>query len=189
MKTLLLIPHPGSYNFIIWEHALKTVVMFVGTFAMLFFGPMFLESRSHHEANENGLGYYIVVFLIENPAVQIGISIFAALIYNIYTFVANRKIQYVVQIHVVGDLAEIHLTNLYYSKMKIVEMPVADLSYKIENKVTRENEKKQKLKFINRTTTEVIGTIDTKHFFWSEKLREIKAMLLELKSFQQQLKE
>lgn len=186
MKTLLFIPRPKSNSFIIWEHTLKTVVMFVGTFAMLFFGPMFLEGRSHHGSNENGLGYYIVAFLIKHPDVQIGISILAALIYNAYTFVVNRKVQYVIKVDVTENIAEIHLTNLYYNKLKVVQLPLAELSFKIDNNVTRGNEKKQKLKFINQKTQETVGIIDTKHFFWSEKLREIKAMFLELKSFPQQ---
>lgn len=186
MKTLLFIPRPESNGFIVWEHTLKTVVMFVGTFAMLFFGPMFLEGRSHRMSGENGLGYYIVTFLIENPMVQIGLSAFAALIYNIYTILINRKVQYVIQVDVAEDVVEIHLTNLYYGKLKEIRLPLAEFSWKIENKVTGENEKKQKLKFMNRKTRETIGIIDTKHFFWSEKLRDIKAMLLALKSFQQQ---
>lgn len=155
--------------------------MFVGTFAMLFFGPMFLEGRSHHGSNENGLGYYIIAFLLKHPDVQIGISILAALIYNGYTFVVNRKVQYVVQIHLVKDSVEVHLTNLYYSKMQKVHVSLAEFSYKIENKISRENEKKQKITFINQVTGEVIGIIDTKHFFWAENLREIRSMMKELK--------
>lgn len=148
---------------------------------MLFFGPMLLDGRNHR-SGENGLGYYIVVFLLEHPIVQIGVSALAALGYNIYTFIVNRKIKYVVQIHATEDLAEIHLTNLYYSKMKIVQIPLADLSYKIENKVTDNNEKKQKVKFLNLKTSEFVGIIDTKHFFWAENIQAIRAMLLELKS-------
>lgn len=182
MKTLLLIPRPESNGFIVWEHTLKTVVMFVGTFAMLFFGPMFLDARSR--SSENGLGYYIVAFLIEHPFVQIGLSILAALIYNIYTIVVNRKVQYVVQINVTEKMAEIHLTNLYYNKLKVIQVSLAELSYKIDNKVTGGNEKKQKIKFMNHSTLETIGVIDTKHFFWAEKLREIRAMLLVLKSLE-----
>lgn len=184
MKTVLSISQPESNGFIVWEHTLKTVVMFVGTFAMLFFGPMFLEARNR--SGENGLGYYIVTFLIENPSVQIGLSVLAAMIYNVYTFWVNKKVQYVVRVDVAEDMVEIHLTNLYYGKLKVIRSPLAELSWKIENKVTGENEKKQKLRFINLKTMGTIGIIDTKHFFWSEKLREIKAMLLALKSFQQQ---
>lgn len=184
LKTILFIPRPKSNGFIIWEHTLKTAVMFVGTFAMLFFGPMFLEGRSHRTSDENGLGYYIVTFLLENPLVQIGLSILAALIYNVYTILVNKKVQYVVQMDITGDTAEIHLTNLYYSKLKVIQLPLDELSYRIDNKVTRENEKKQKIKFMNHRTRETIGIIDTKHFFWAEKLREIRAMLLSLKSLQ-----
>jgi soluble cytochrome b562 len=155
--------------------------MFVGTFAMLFFGPMLLDGRNHR-SGENGLGYYIVVFLLEHPKVQIGISVLTAFGYNIYTFIVNRKIKYIVQVHITADLAEIHLTNLYYSKMKIVQVPLADLSYKIENKVTDNNEKKQKVKFFNQGTSEVVGIIDMKHFFWAENIRAIRTMLAELKS-------
>lgn len=184
MKTLLFIPKPESNGFIVWEHTLKTVVMFVGAFAMLFFGPMFLEVKSGQRSDENSLGLQIVVFLIENPLVQIGLSLLAALIYNIYTVAVNRKVQYVVQLDATEDTAIIHLTNLYYSKFKIIQLPLKELSFKIENKVTRENERKQKLKFTNHSTLESIGIIDTKHFFWSDKLREIKAMLRALKSLQ-----
>ncbi len=105
---------------------MKTAAMFVGTFAMLFFGPMLLDGRNHR-SGENGLGYYIVVFLLEHPMVQIGISALATLGYNIYTFIVNRKIKYVVQVHVTSDMAEIHLTNLYYSKMKIIQIPLTEL--------------------------------------------------------------
>lgn len=183
MKTLLFIPKPESNSFIVWEHTLKTVVMFVGTFAMLFFGPMFLEGRSHR-SGENGLGYYIVTFLIENPSIQIGLSVLAAFIYNVYTIIVNRKVQYVIQVDVTEEMAEIHLTNLYYSKVKVVRLPLTELSYMIDSKVTRENEKKQKIKFMNHKTLETIGIIDTKHFFWADKLREIKSMILELKSLE-----
>ncbi len=147
---------------------------------MLFFGPMFLEGK-HVRSGENGLGYYIVVFLLEHPIVQIGISVLTAFGYNVYTFIVNRKIKYVVQVYVTEDLAEIHLTNLYYSKMKIIQIPLAELSYKIESKVTDNNEKKQKLKFLNRKTSEIVGIIDTKHFFWAENIQEIRIMLAELK--------
>lgn len=160
---------------------MKTAAMFVGTFALLFFGPMFLDGRNHR-SNEHGLGYYIVVFLLEHPKVQIGICVLTSVVYNVYTVIVNRKVKYVVQVYVIEDLAEIHLTNLYYSKVKTIQIPLNDLSYKIESKVTDTNEKKQKLKFINQKTMETIGIIDTKHFFWSEKIREIRAMLAELKS-------
>ena len=184
MKTLLFIPRPESNGFIVWEHTLKTVVMFVGAFAMLFFGPMFLDARNR--SGENGLGYYIVTYLIENPLVQIGLSALAALIYNVYTILVNKKVQYVVRVDVTEDVAEIHLTNLYYSKLKVIQLPLTQLSYVIDNKVTRENEKKQKLKFRNHKTLETIGIIDTKHFFWADRLRDVKSMVLALNLLQVQ---
>jgi hypothetical protein len=184
LKTLLSIPRPESNGFIVWEHTLKTAVMFVGVFVMLFFGPMFLDARNR--SGENGPGYYIITFLIENPLVQIGLSAFAALIYNIYTIFVNKKVQYVVRVDVIEDMAEIHLTNLYYSKLKVIQLPLADLSYVIDTKVTGDNEKRQKLKFNNHRTLETIGIIDTKHFFWADKLRDLKSMILALKALQVQ---
>ncbi|TSJ42416.1 hypothetical protein [Fluviicola chungangensis] len=60
--------------------------------------------------------------------------------------------------------------------MKDIRVPLEELSYRIENKVTRENEKKQKIKFMNHKALEMIGIIDTKHFFWADKLRAVKSM-------------
>ena len=91
MKTLLEIKKPSSKSFIVWEHVLVSAVTFTGTFILLFFGPMFLNSRSRNHDSSNDPGISIIEYLFNHPAVYFGLTVLAVIIANVYIFIKNQK--------------------------------------------------------------------------------------------------
>lgn len=182
MKKLLDIPKPQSNSFIIWEHLLKSAVAFIGTFALLFFGPMML-GRSTRVNGEDGLSFKIVQYLIEHPEIQVGLSILAILIANFYILIKNKKIKYIVKIEQDEKAIILHLTNLYYTKSRLIEISNSDFEFYFKNSVTQDNEKRQTIVFNKKRDNKTIGEINTKHFFWSEHRIQIMKVINELKPY------
>ncbi len=180
MKQLLEIPRPLKNGFIIWEHTLKSVVAFVGTFAMLFFGPMMLGSRHRVNDVDDRLAVKFVLYILENPGVHIGLSVLAVLLTNVYLLRKNRKMRYVVGIALDEEIISFELTNLYYSKKSRIELPLSDFEFSIETKVSEINEKKRKIIFNNKMNQSNIGFIDPDHLFWSDHLIKIRNVIKEL---------
>ncbi len=182
MKKLLETPKPQSNSFIIWEHLLKSAVAFIGTFAMLFFGPMML-GRSRSVNGEDSLTFKFVQYLIEHPEIQIGLSVLAVLITNFYIFIKNKKIKYIIKIEQDEKTIRIELTNLYYTKSKQTEIPKSDFEFYFKNSITQDNEKRQTIVFNNTRDNKIIGEINTKHFFWSEHSLQLRKVINELKEY------
>lgn len=186
MKTLLNISKPKGRSFIFWEHLLKSVVAFIGTFAMLFFGPMMLGSKSRGVDAEDRLSYTIIKFIIEHPEIQIGLSVLAVVIINIYIIFKNHKIKHITHLAHDENHIQIELTNLYFSKTKKVEIPTANFEYSIEKLRTYNNEKRLKIIFRNKSKNTIIGEINPKHSFWSEHLIQLKGMIQELNAYRKE---
>lgn len=183
MKQLLKIQKPSSNTFIIWEHILKSVVFFVGTFALLFFGPLMLGAKSRWKNGENSFNMNIIEFLLTHPIVYFGASVIAVILCNLYIFVKNKKMKYVVGVKIDNDIIEICLTNLYFSQERKVELSLSDFELNIEQRETEFKEKNQTLIFKNSKTKDIIGKINPKQAIWEDKLIEVKSMLVELKQF------
>jgi len=183
MKKVLEISRPKSNSYIIWEHLMKSAVAFIGTFAMLFFGPMMAGSRSRGVDAEDRLSFKIIQYLIEHPEVQIGLSVFAVVILNIYIIFKNQKIKYIVKIEYDDSVIQMELTNLYYSKKQQIEIPTKDFEFYIENSVTEDNEKRQKIVFRNTLENRTVGEINTKHFFWSDHMIQLRNVIQELEQY------
>lgn len=183
MNVVLEILKPKSNSFILWEHLLKSAVAFVGTFAMLFFGPLMLGSRNRSGNSENSLSYIIIEYFIEHPEVKIGISVLALVAMNIYVFVKNQKVNYIVKIASDANVINLTLTNMYFSKMKQIEIPLSDFEFYLESKVSDNTEKKQKLVFKRRSENNTIGEINPKHFFWADHLLQVRNVMHELKTY------
>lgn len=180
MHTLLEIKKPKSNSFIIWEHVMKTVFTFMGTFAILIFVPLMLGGKSSVVPTEDRLAYSIVDYLFHHPEIQIGIPIAAAALMNIYLIFKNRKIKYIVKIEHNASNIQFDLTNLYFSKQVQMELPLSDLEFYLENKVNDDNEKQQKIVFRNAVQNVIIGEIKPDHIFWSERLLHIREVIHEL---------
>lgn len=162
---------------------MKSAVAFIGTFAMLFFGPMMAGSRNRGMDAENSLSYKIIHYLIEHPEVQIGLSVVAVVITNCYILIKNQTVKYIVKIEFDERAIRMELTNLYYTKRKQIEIPATHFEFYIENSVTGDNEKRQKIVFRNTVDQSIIGEINTKHFLWSEHLLQLKNVILELNEY------
>jgi hypothetical protein len=178
MKTILKINKPKSNSFIIWEHLLKSAVAFIGTFALLFWGPLFLGSKRRR--NEDGVGKDVFIYFIEHPEVTIGLSFVAVLINNFYIYHKNRKTKYIVKIDHDESTVNMELTNLYYTTKQLVEISKKDFGFNIENSVSDSNEKRQKIVFKNISDNTILGEIDTKYFFWAEYMVQLKNVIVEL---------
>lgn len=183
MNKFLDITKPESNSFIIWEHLMKSAVAFIGTFAMLFFGPMMLGSSRGGNNSENSLSYQLIEYFIKHPEVQIGLSLLAVVIMNGYIFYKNRKVKYIVKIEQDAPVIRLELTNLYFSRRTQVEILATDFEFTVENSVSENNEKRQKIIFRNKIDNKTIGEIDPKHFLWSEHLVQLKNMIRELDQF------
>lgn len=181
-ETILNIPPPKNKTFIVWEHAMKSAVAFIGTFAMLFFGPMLLEARSR-DTSTDSLGAQLVFYLIDHPEVQFGLSILAVVICNVYLIWRNRKMKYIVGITKDDNVLELQLTNLYYSKTTPIQVDLTNVEIKLESKVSSSNEKKQRIFFRRKNDTAIIGEMDLRYLFWSENLPQLKFMLQELEAY------
>ncbi|XOV68187.1 MAG: hypothetical protein ACFHU9_03235 [Fluviicola sp.] len=174
---------PKNNGFIFWEHALKSTVAFVATFALLFFGPLMLGSRNRGGNSKDGLTYQIISFVLEHPEVHVGALFAALLIMNGYIFYKNRKVKYIRKVAFDSDEVKIELTNLYFSKTKKVVIPSSHFEFYIKNTVNLDNDKKQEVIFRNKRSNEVIGIIKPKHFFWSEQLVQLRSLILALKGY------
>ncbi|MEZ4924490.1 MAG: hypothetical protein R2780_15080 [Crocinitomicaceae bacterium] len=58
MSEILKITKPKDNSHIFWSHAIKSVLAFSGTFAILFFVPLILGASSsrHSQINEEQIG-------------------------------------------------------------------------------------------------------------------------------------
>lgn len=183
MNTILNIKTPKNNSHIYWEHAIKSAVGFVGTFILLFFGPMFLSGRrSYHGDSENNLTYIILTFLLEHTEVHIGASILVALIWNILIIRSNSKIHYVKRISYDEKHVQFELTNMYFKKTTAASIPIEDLEYELRTKNSDDGDKNTTLVFVNKKTKEIIGMIKPSHPNWSKQLREIRESLTELRN-------
>lgn len=182
MKKLLEIPKPQSNSFIIWEHLIKSAVAFIGTFALLFFGPMML-GRRRNVNGEDSLTFKLVQYIIEHPEIQVGISVLAVLFTNFYIIIKNKKIKYIIKIEQGEETIRMELTNLYYTKSQQIEISKSDFEFYFENSVTRDNEKRQTIVFNNKRDNKTIGEINTQHFFWSEYSLQLRKVIHELKEY------
>lgn len=182
MNKILDIKAPEGNKHIVWEHLMKSVFAFSGMFALLFFGPMFLESggRRRSLGDGKGIAYDFLIYLISHPEIQFLICVLAVIAYNIYLVIRNTRSKYVVSLNLVDSTIEIGMTNLYYKNTITKDLPISDLSYTIESKKDSSNEKKQTLKFVDKSTGKVIGVIKPKHFIWNEQVPQVKKALAEL---------
>lgn len=150
---------------------------------MLFFGPLLLGSRSRTGEVEDSLSFNLIQYLFEHPEVQIGLSVLAVVFINIYIVFKNQKMKYIVKMEYDDSVIQMELTNLYYSKKQLVETPTKDFEFFIENSVSDDNEKHQKIVFRNALENNILGEINLQHFFWSEELVQLKNLIKELEQF------
>ncbi len=183
MKTLLEIKKPSSKSFIVWEHVLVSAVTFTGTFILLFFGPMFLSSRSRKHDSSNDPGISIIEYLFNHPAVYFGLTVLAVIIANVYIFIKNQKTNYIVKIERDEQQIRFELTNLYFSKHQLQVLDLNNFEFYFESKVSQDDDKQQRIIFRNKTENLTIGEIIPKHFIWNEQILKLKAALSELQGF------
>ena len=183
MKTILEIKPPTSRSYIFWEHSIKSAVAFVGTFALCFFGPLFLSAKTNKYGSdsENDPGFYLVKLFIDHPEYQIGLSVLAVIIYNIILIVGNSKITNIVSINLEQDQVNFEITNYYFKKVTKVSIPLSELDYEIVSKTMDEANKNTTVYFRNNRTTGVIGRIKPSHPIWSSQLADIRNALAQLK--------
>ncbi len=179
MKQLLKIPLPGNATHIVWEHLLKSAVAFVGTFALLFFGPMLLTSKRHHRHSEFDPGLSLVKFILEHPIVHFGGSALVMIITNIILIRKNRRVDYVIGMETDEKEIRLHLTDLRCKRQKSLQLPIALLGCTIRTKIT-DDDKKRTLIFSNTATKNPIGTILPDHIIWSEHTIQLRNMLKKL---------
>jgi len=178
--SILKIEPPPNISHIVWEHAMKTVIAFIGTFSILFFGPLFLSASSRDQSygkegttdwSINFLGY-----LIEHPEVQIGICAAVVLIYNGWIIFKNSKRNAVISIENLGSTLKFGLTNLYYRKVSFLEINIDAITLESHVK-SLESDEWTELRFNNKKTGEIVGIIRPQHVLWTNKIKELNAAL------------
>lgn len=178
MKKILQIPRPIGVKHIFWEHAMKSVFAFSGMFALLFFGPIFLESKvSHHSRNEDDLPVQFLFYLIEHPEVQFLLCFLGVLVMNFYLIFKNSRKKFIVEMEANNTHVLFGKTSLYYRKIVEVKIDIAHLEYLIHTKKSDSNEKTQTLQFIDKSTGDLVGIIKPSHHLWSDELVQIRSSL------------
>lgn len=179
---LLNIPKPKNNNHIVWEHVMKTVVSFVGAYALLFFGPMLLGGR-----RGNGIGKDIVFYLVKHGEVHLLISLLICILYNAYTYIKNSKVNCVVGVQYESGHFDLKLTDRYFRKLHSIRIEAAKLKVEFEKNPDEEGRPKTKgILFRDLSTQRVIGKIVPSHLFWSESLLEVRSCLAEIREIQGQ---
>ena len=182
-KTILEIPPPKDNKHIFWEHTMKSVYAFVGMFALLFFGPLMMEGRRRGDKGE-GPGAHFLHYMVDHPEVQFAVCAAAVIAYNIYVVFRNSPTKFVVSIRIKDDLIEVGLTNLYYKKVITKSVQLSDFYYVIDTQKVGEKEKKQTLKLIDGSTSNVIGIIKPSYFIWEKHLTQLKGAIQEMKKLE-----
>jgi len=183
MNTILEIKKPSSKSFIVWEHVMISSVTFTGTFILLFFGPMFLSSKSRNHDSSNDPGISIIEYLSNHPVVYFGLTVLAVIIANVYIIMKNQKTKYIVKIEQDDHIMRFELTNLYFTKFERKELEKNDFEFYFETKVSQDEDKQQRIIFRNKTANSTVGEIIPKHFIWNEQIIRVKNLLIELQAF------
>lgn len=174
---LLTIPKPKSKSYIYWEHAIKSVFAFVGTYALTIFGPLLAGGKSRH--NRDGSTDLLVYFL-EHPLLTFGLCVFVTVAYNIYIFSSNKKSNYIVGIQQLENSVAFSLTSIYYKKTQSVSVPLENLEVKVVTKTSDISGKTITIQFIEKETQNWIGIIKPGHTIWSKQKKAIMEALYQL---------
>jgi hypothetical protein len=183
LKVNLKIAKPKDKSFILWEHLLKSAVFFVGTYALLFFAPLFLDAKTHDSNRSEGIGINIFFFLNKHPEIQLGICLIAVIFINLYVIKKNSSIKYITQIEHDSATIYFQITNLYFTKNQNINIPLTEFEFYFEHTITGNNQKKQKIIFKNSVNNQTIGEINPDHFFWSNHKIQIRNMMEDLNEY------
>jgi hypothetical protein len=175
MDTLLEIESPKRNTHLLWEHALGSTVSFVGTYAVLFFGPMILTSTRN---TKETIGFKVFTYWIEHPYHQIFLSIIAVLVFNIYTIVKNSQ-RNIVVVKVMNDNENVilELTNYYFKKYETKTIPITDFDIKFEKKSTIFNNDVKRLIFWDTKNKEVVAKLDPDCWIYEGKTKDLMQLL------------
>jgi hypothetical protein len=116
-------------EYMIWDHAMKTVFAFIGTYAILMFGPMFASSGRRDSATD-----MFEYLMIDHPEYSISIAFAVALILNLSTLSKNIKKVHLARITYHEGTKEFtfEMTNKYAGKPALKTISAVDLTYTIE---------------------------------------------------------
>mgnify|MGYP003648720552 CR=1 FL=1 len=177
---LLTIPLPKDKSHIFWEHAMKTVFAIVGTFALMFFGPMFIAAGSSKTRANDDLALNFVGFFLERPALQFSICFIVAIIYNILVYRKNKKANNIVGIKIHDQTVELEMNNLIFNHPTQITIPLNQLAINIVSKSNDFSGKTKTLGFIDTTNGKSIGCIKADHFIWNKHVKAIRSALVAL---------
>lgn len=180
MKVLLNVKVPEKNTHVLWEHLLGSVTAFVFMYALLFFGPLFLEAKRssrHLRDGSETIGGKIIVFFVENPEWQIAISFISVLLYNFWVIHKNRKSDVVKSI--VLDDTKVVLTkcNIYFKKELQFEIDQQDFEIAYCDKPTRFNQNRKRLLLSRKTTGEQLAEINPDSWMYNKQKRKLKQLL------------
>jgi hypothetical protein len=188
VNKLLEIPKPKDKNHIIWEHVLTSCVGFVGTFVLMYFGPLFLASSGRHSYRRNGPNETIGSFyetMLENPEYMVLIASLVTIGINLFILRKNRKMKLIVGIIETNFDFQIERTNAYFAKVEKLSVPKERFSFRIERMVSSESDKKQELIFSDSQTRMEIGRIKPQHIFWEKQITQVRNVIQNLKQYRE----
>lgn len=182
MLSLLEIEPPKDKKYLIWEHAIKSVFAFSGTFALLIFMPLFIaaKSKTKHNNLESNYSADFIIYLSQNPLVAVFICGFITFFYNLKILYNNSQKIHVIGIRVKGDDIYFDKTNVRFQGLEETSLLLNDLYYEIRTKTVDESSKTQKLTFYEKKTNKVIGVIQPDHLLWNKHIKNIRYALIEL---------
>lgn len=184
MISILTIPKPRSKQYVVWEHLLKSAVAFTGTFALLFFGPLFLAPRSRHLSSQDEVPPSIsfLEYMLEHPMVQIGICIVVVIIYNVRIFLSNNQRTAVIFIGLQDDQIEIRTSDRYFRGEQKLQIPLEQFGFQIVAKADDSGDGSSEVHFIQTSSNKILGKIQTSHAIWNAHIPTIREALKALEA-------
>lgn len=137
----------------------------------------FLPDRHDSERAEKA-NWILQVF--ENPLYLVASCLLVVIGYNCYLIIRNTRKNYIVTIEVEGELIRFGLTDLYFRKTELIELPIKAIGYDIRTKQSDSDGKKSTLIFINNQDIKVVGIMKSNYIIWNDQLLDIRNALIEL---------
>ncbi|WP_159038551.1 hypothetical protein [Brumimicrobium mesophilum] len=176
MKTIFDIPKPKNSSHIIWTHVTTSVITFVGTFALIIFGPMFLGAKTRL-GNSKTSALNIIGWMSENPEITYLICFMVAVIANIYIYWKNSKCKFVQKISIVENRVHFQLIDLMFKKSVDYSIPINEFEIKLKSEKEGEQLKTKKISFYKLNQGKPFAEILTRHIIWEKHVLKMKTLL------------
>lgn len=166
---------------IVAEHIISSIFVFVGSFSIMFFGPLFLGAKGHSRHARESTSE-IVEFMVIHPEVTITICTIITIIYNFRIYKRTSTKNHVFAITFERSKKELSLKLI---SLRSNEFIVRDINLENFDLTQKKNDSlfriASKSIFQLRDKGKVVGIIDPENAIWVRYKKEIPQILSNLK--------